>query len=203
MFIVLQVHCLNLCFWESRPGQTLSQRANHATTVIVTRTKRRARTLLRTSGRRSVTLGIAMASLLALTAQHLVKHVEVAAASVPLAPLPLPPAAPSVPLKKHHFLGSPLRGLASWYGSMWNGHRTASGETYDDSQLTAAHKSLPLGTLVRVTNLSSMRSVVVRINDRGALAPNRVIDLSSAAAREIGMIGQGLAKVRLEVVSKL
>ena len=86
---------------------------------------------------------------------------------------------------------------------MWNGRTTASGEAFDESQLTAAHKSLPLGTMVRVTNLNSMRSVIVRINDRGALAPNRVIDLSSAAAREIGMVNTGLTRVSLEIIGKL
>ena len=85
---------------------------------------------------------------------------------------------------------------------MWNGHRTASGETYDETQLTAAHRSLPLGSLVRVTNLRSMRSVIVRINDRGAFAPTRIIDLSSAAARQIGMVEQGLAQVKLEILGK-
>jgi rare lipoprotein A len=102
-----------------------------------------------------------------------------------------------------HFLSlhtNPLRGLASWYGSVWNGRKTASGETFDETKLTAAHKTLPLGTLVRVTNLDSMRSVIVKINDRGTLAPNRVIDLSSAAAQELGMMEKGLVNVKLEVL---
>ena len=68
--------------------------------------------------------------------------------------------------------------------------------------MTAAHRSLPLGTLVRVTNQRSMRSVVVRINDRGAFSPSRIIDLSSAAARQIGMAEQGLAQVRLEILGR-
>jgi rare lipoprotein A len=127
---------------------------------------------------------------------------------VPLAPAPAPPAPPAevaTQQQHHHLLGfplNPLRGLASWYGSVWNGRTTASGETYDETKMTAAHKTLPLGTLVRVTNLSSKQSVVVRINDRGTLAPNRVIDLSSAAAREIGLIDQGLARVKLEILGK-
>lgn len=132
-----------------------------------------------------------------------------AAGVAPLAPAPPPPAPPVEALTihhPHHLLGfplNPLRGLASWYGTMWNGRKTASGEAFDETKLTAAHKSLPLGTLVRVTNLSSQRSVVVRINDRGTLAPNRVIDLSSAAAREIGLIDQGLARVKLEILGKI
>ncbi len=107
--------------------------------------------------------------------------------------------------KKHHLLNfhtNPLRGLASWYGDVWNGRTTASGETFDDTKLTAAHKTLPLGTIVRVTDMENMKSVVVKINDRGTLAPNRVIDLSSAAAKELGILEQGLAHVKLEVLKK-
>ncbi|MGI4854241.1 MAG: septal ring lytic transglycosylase RlpA family protein [Janthinobacterium lividum] len=133
-------------------------------------------------------------------------QVEMHAAVTPLAPAPNPPKMPSFAFIKHPHLprlrARPLAGLASWYGSVWNGRKTASGEDFDESQLTAAHKSLPLGTLVRVTNLRSMRSVIVRINDRGALAPNRIIDLSSAAAREIGMMEKGLEQVSLEVLHK-
>lgn len=132
--------------------------------------------------------------------------VELHASVTPLAPAPGAPHAPhfTFAAPTHHLLRSlhPLAGLASWYGSMWNGRPTASGETYDETQLTAAHRSLPLGTRVRVTNLQSMRSVIVRINDRGAMAPGRIIDLSSAAAREIGMLEQGLSKVRLEILPR-
>ena len=147
----------------------------------------------------SATIAVMVAG---LAGKGIVNHIEVAAGSSPLAPAPAPPA-PPVHHVYHRFFSSPLHGLASWYGSIWNGRTTASGETYDETQMTAAHKSLPLGTLVRVTNLRSMRTVVVRINDRGAFGPNRVIDLSSAAAREIGMMENGLAKVKLEVIGKL
>lgn len=139
--------------------------------------------------------------------EHVMGHLEAHATVTPLAPAPAPPAPPAIAsTPKPHLLRRlpfhPLSGFASWYGSMWNGHRTASGETYDETQLTAAHRSLPLGSLVRVTNLRSMRSVIVRINDRGAFAPTRIIDLSSAAARQIGMVEQGLAQVKLEILGK-
>jgi rare lipoprotein A len=138
---------------------------------------------------------------------HVAQVVAVAAGVEPLAPAPAPPAPPIqvVTQSRHHLLPfaiNPLRGLASWYGTIWNGRTTASGETFDETKLTAAHKTLPMGTLVRVTNLASRQSVVVRINDRGTLAPNRVIDLSSAAAREIGLLDQGLARVKLEVLGR-
>jgi rare lipoprotein A len=93
-------------------------------------------------------------------------------------------------------------GRASWYGPGFEGRRTANGETYDSSQLTAAHKTLPFGTFVRVTNPSSGASVTVRINDRGPFKPGRVIDLSRAAAEQIGMIRAGTMVVRLELVSE-
>jgi rare lipoprotein A len=98
-------------------------------------------------------------------------------------------------------LGLPAEGMASWYGPGFAGRRTANGEVFDPSQLTAAHRSLPFGTQVRVTNLSNGRSVVVRINDRGPFARGRIIDLSRAAAERIGMIGSGTARVRLELLS--
>lgn len=92
-------------------------------------------------------------------------------------------------------------GRASWYGPGFAGRRTANGEIYDPSQLTAAHKTLPFGTFVRVTNPSSGASVVVRINDRGPFKPGRILDLSRAAAEQIGMIRAGTMVVKLEVVS--
>jgi rare lipoprotein A len=88
-------------------------------------------------------------------------------------------------------------GVASWYGEP---QRTASGERFKPNELTAAHRRLPLGTIVRVTNLSNNRSTVVRINDRGPYIRGRVLDLSRAAARELAMINAGTAKVRIEVL---
>jgi len=94
------------------------------------------------------------------------------------------------------------QGLASWYGGAdgFEGKPTASGEIYDSSLLTAAHRDLPLGTVVEVTNVETGASVRVRVNDRGPFVHGRVIDLSQAAARKIGVIGPGVAMVRLTIV---
>nr|HDM59121.1 septal ring lytic transglycosylase RlpA family protein [Bacillota bacterium] len=93
-------------------------------------------------------------------------------------------------------------GYASWYGGKFHGRRTANGETYDMFAMTAAHRTLPFGTIVRVTNLENGRSVVVRINDRGPFTDKkkRIIDLSLGAARQLGMLKTGVAKVKLEVL---
>ncbi len=93
-----------------------------------------------------------------------------------------------------------MHGIASWYGGIFQGRKTASGEIYDENQLTACHHTLPFGTRVRVTNLTNGRSVVVRINDRGTLEPGRIIDLSEAAAAQLHMVRHGLAQVRLETL---
>lgn len=91
-------------------------------------------------------------------------------------------------------------GIASWYGHPYHGRAAASGEIYDMEKFTAAHRTLPFGTLVRVVNLDNDKSVEVRINDRGPFAGDRIIDLSHAAAQAIGLIGPGTARVRLEVM---
>jgi len=91
-------------------------------------------------------------------------------------------------------------GVASWYGNEFHGRRTSSGEVFDQNDLTAAHRTLPFGTHVMVTNLANDRSVVVRINDRGPFVRGRIIDLSYAAARVLGLIGPGTGRVRLEVL---
>lgn len=93
-------------------------------------------------------------------------------------------------------------GIASWYGGSWVGKLTANGERYGASDMTAAHRSLPFGTLVRVTNLANLRSTVVRINNRGPFVKSRLIDLSKRAAVTLGMIGSGTARVKLEVVPR-
>jgi len=93
-------------------------------------------------------------------------------------------------------------GVASYYAGSWHGRRTASGERFDMHELTAAHRTLPFGTRVRVTNLNNGREVIVRINDRGPWKKKRVIDVSYAAARKLGMIGPGTAKVRLDIVAE-
>jgi rare lipoprotein A len=92
------------------------------------------------------------------------------------------------------------QGEASWYGPGFHGNRTASGEVYDMEAMTAAHRQLPFGTRVQVENLDNGRRTVVRINDRGPFAHGRIIDLSRAAAREVGMLGTGVAEVRLRVL---
>jgi len=86
-------------------------------------------------------------------------------------------------------------GYASYYSDKMNGHATASGEPFNNSKLTAAHKKLPFGTMVKVTNTNNGKSVLVRINDRGPFVAGRIIDLSKAAATSIGMISAGIAKV--------
>jgi rare lipoprotein A len=90
-------------------------------------------------------------------------------------------------------------GQASWYGPGFHGRKTASGERFDQNKLTAAHRSLPLDTKVKVTNLENGRSVEVEINDRGPYAGKRVIDLSKAAANRLDMTDDGIARVRIEV----
>ena len=94
------------------------------------------------------------------------------------------------PLNRHR-----LQGVASWYGGKFHGRKTANGETYDMHGLTAAHKTLPFGLRVRVGNRENGRTVVVRINDRGPFVKDRIIDLSYAAARRIGMVRPGTARV--------
>ena len=91
-------------------------------------------------------------------------------------------------------------GTASWYGEDFEGKPTASGEPFNMYDLTAAHPSLPLGTLVKVTNLRNRRAVVVRINDRGPIVPGRIIDVSYSAAKVLKFQGQGVQRVRLDVV---
>jgi rare lipoprotein A len=92
-------------------------------------------------------------------------------------------------------------GVASWYGVPFHGRRASNGEIYDMHKLTAAHRTLPFDTVVRVTNLSNGKSTVVRITDRGPFVDNRIIDLSMAAAGEIDSIGAGVVPVRLEILS--
>ena len=97
--------------------------------------------------------------------------------------------------------GYVAEGTASWYGSKFHGRRTSSGERYDMYKMTAAHRSLPLPTYVRVTNLENGRSTVVRVNDRGPFVDDRLIDLSYAAAIRLGVIDNGTARVRVRAVT--
>jgi rare lipoprotein A len=93
-------------------------------------------------------------------------------------------------------------GLASWYGPKFHGRQTASGERYNMFDLTAAHRDLPFGSRLRVTNIENGRQVLVTVNDRGPFVKGRIIDLSYAAAKELGMTGDGVVRVRLEVLSR-
>ena len=94
------------------------------------------------------------------------------------------------------------KGLASYYADSYEGKTTANGEIYRQGKITAAHKTLPFGTKVEVMNLSNNKSVVVRINDRGPFIRGRIIDLTKAAAREIDMVGAGVAKVKIRYKKK-
>ena len=97
-------------------------------------------------------------------------------------------------------VGDTASGTASWYGPNFHGKKTSNGETYNMNAMTAAHKTLPMNTMVKVTNLNNNRQTIVRINDRGPFVAGRVIDLSKAAANEIAMLGTGTAPVKLEIV---
>jgi rare lipoprotein A len=110
----------------------------------------------------------------------------------------------STPPKPTYFPGYPIgyveRGVASWYGPGFHGNRTANGERYDMHKLTAAHRTLPLGSIATVRSTSSGREVTVRINDRGPFAKGRVLDLSMAGAQALGMIGGGTDRIELRVI---
>ena len=155
-------------------------------------------------------LRLAGASALALVAAAGCAHRTTVARQPAPAPQPLPP--PSVPSQPS---GPPPaterqpavagvyteEGVASWYGNPFDGRRTSNGEIYDMHQFTAAHRTLPFGAVLRVTNLSNGMQTQVRINDRGPFVANRVIDLSLSAAQAIGMVGPGTAHVRIEMIS--
>jgi rare lipoprotein A len=122
------------------------------------------------------------------------------------APAPVPANAPPATAARHPKTPPPAtvgyseEGNASWYGKPFHGRRASNGEIYDMNQLTAAHRTLPFDTMVRVTNLNNGKSTTVRITDRGPFVENRIIDLSRAAAQEIDSIGPGVVPVRLEVL---
>jgi rare lipoprotein A len=97
-------------------------------------------------------------------------------------------------------VGETFSGVASWYGKDFHGRKTSNGETYNMYDMSAAHKTLPMNTMVRVTHLENGKSVVVRINDRGPFVKSRIIDLSHTAANRIDMIQKGTAPVRIEII---
>ncbi len=142
--------------------------------------------------RRLAWLGVAVClTLLALPVTSLVAHAQTGET-------PRPPPATAGEARER--VREASRGMASWYGMAFSGKRTASGEPFDPAGMTAAHRTLPFGTVVEVRSLVNGRTVRVRINDRGPLLPNRVIDLSEAAARELGLRGRGTKLVELRVV---
>ncbi len=123
------------------------------------------------------------------------------------APAPAPAATPAAPAAAPAAAvvaatADATTGKAAWYGKKFNGRKTASGQRYNADLLTAASKTLPFGTLVRVTNLKNKKSVVVRINDRGPSQPDRIIDVSRAAAARLGMLRSGVVEVELKVVGQ-
>jgi len=123
-------------------------------------------------------------------------------APAPGTPPPSPPSSPPSAVERGPVIPGEYveEGVASWYGEPFNGRRTSNGETYDMHAFTAAHRTLPFGAIVRVTNLRNGKQTEVRITDRGPFVANRVIDLSLSAARAIDMVGTGTAPVRLEVL---
>ncbi|GAB1538956.1 hypothetical protein NUACC21_16210 [Scytonema sp. NUACC21] len=125
-------------------------------------------------------------------------------ANLPMrSPLQIPKiSVPNLPTQIARRVRGTLSGMASWYGYDGSGNRTATGERYNPEGLTAAHRSLPFGTRVRVTNTRNGRSVVVRINDRGPFIRGRIIDLSAGAARILGLMRTGVAPVRVEVLGR-
>ena len=114
---------------------------------------------------------------------------------------PLAPAAPAPENAPDPTLGKPISteiGMASWYGPPYHNHQAADGSVFDQNALTAAHRELPMGTIVRVTNVETNQSVVVKITDRGPFVSGRTLDLSLAAAKAIGVYRAGVAKVKVE-----
>ena len=164
----------------------------------------------RTSGK----FGVLLLPLAMLTAAAFMAGCAASAPGPAPRPTPPPakgtktPAAPKIGAKPYrvgktwyhplpHAHGFSQRGLASWYGKDFHGRKTSSGEIYNMYDLSAAHKTLPLGTWVRVRNLENGRSLDVRVNDRGPFVRGRIIDLSYTAARRLGVVGPGTAKVEI------
>ena len=147
---------------------------------------------LSTLARAALALGLAGLAITTQAQQPGASAPAPAPAAAP-APAPAPAAAPAA-------AGS--EGKLAWYGRKFNGRRTASGERYNADALTLAHKDLPFGTKVRVTNVKNKRSVVLRVNDRGPTQADRIGDVSLAAARRLGMLRSGVIDARIEVVAE-
>jgi rare lipoprotein A len=153
-------------------------------------------------GASCIALAGAVVTLPARTVQADVLLSRPAAAAPSAAPVanPTPVLAAPAPVK-HNAPAKVVHGFASWYGGVFNGRPTASGEVFNMNELTACHPTLPFGTKVRVVNSRNHRAVVVRITDRGLLYGRRVIDLSYAAAEQIGMAETGVVPVTIQVLS--
>ena len=121
-------------------------------------------------------------------------------ASVPTVPVVTPPPVAAPPKPPKTLVVSTSTGEASWYGPGFFGNRTANGEVFRPGTMTAAHRTLPFGTKVKVTNLRNGRETIVRINDRGPFSGQRVIDIAHWAAQHLGFVSSGIAQVRLEVL---
>ena len=146
---------------------------------------------------------IAVAFAIAGCAHHPPATRQPAATPAPQPGAPSPPSGPPPAAERQPAVPGEYfeEGIASWYGPPFHGRRTSNGETYDMNEFTAAHRTLPFNTVLRVTNLRNGKQTEVRINDRGPFVANRVIDLSHSAAAAIEMIGPGTAPVQLEVLS--
>ena len=156
----------------------------------------------------------ALCSTLALLASIGAAHAQQASApaatpAITPAPDPAPMVAPAPgPARKMMISAAPAasgdasEGKVAHYGAKFNGRKTASGEVFNVNAMTMAHKTLPFGTRVKVTNLANKKSVVVRVNDRGPTSPDRIGDLTTGAARKIGMTKAGVVDARLEVVGQ-
>ena len=121
-------------------------------------------------------------------------------ASAPTTPAVVPPPVVAAPKPPKRLVVSTSTGEASWYGPGFFGNRTANGEVFKPGTMTAAHRTLPFGTQVKVTNLRNGRETIVRINDRGPFIGQRVIDIAHGAAHHLGLVSSGIAQVRLEVL---
>jgi rare lipoprotein A len=136
-------------------------------------------------------------ALLVACAGRQVPPTPVAAVAPSPVEVSVPVSAPVPPVPEANYRET---GIASWYGKELHGKQTANGEVFDMYGLSAAHRTLPLGTLVRVTNLDNFKSITVRINDRGPFFKSRFLDLSYGAAKELGFVSQGTARVKIETV---
>ena len=125
-----------------------------------------------------------------------------ACASTPVPTITPEPPAPIAVIEEPSEPSFIQQGRASWYGNRHHGKKTASGERFDQHAMTAAHRTLPFGTRIKVTNISNQRSVIVRVNDRGPFSQKRVLDVSRKAAEELGMINSGTANISLHTLDE-